>query len=84
VRYTHPYHAVSAKASELTAELGGCRLAQAVANIQMYDSTTDQNQPYTCGTQNGDFDVIAGQSYLVQTGQGISAPAGLDFVPAHY
>jgi hypothetical protein len=83
-RYTHPYHAVSAKVSELTAEMGGCRLAQAVASIQEYDSTTDQNAPYTCGTLGGDYDLDPGQSYLVVTGTGISAPAGLDFVPAHY
>ncbi len=80
-RYTHPYHAVSSKASELTAELGGCRLAQAVASIQRYDSATDNNQPYTCGLT--DYPIEPGQSYLVKTGTG--APAtGIDFVPAHY
>ena len=80
-RYTHPYHAVSALASELTAELGGCRLAQAVANIQAYDGSVDSNIPYTCGLP--DFAIEAGQSYLVQTGTGIGI-GGLDFVPAHY
>ncbi len=77
-RYTHPYHAVAALASELMVELGGCTL---VANIQRYDSPTDQNAPYACGL--GDFALEAGQSYLIKTAPGAPA-AGIDFVPAHY
>jgi hypothetical protein len=70
-RYAHPYHGVSAKASELFAEL-----APAVQNIQQFDIKTDQNTPYFGGEP--DFDLVPGESYLVKV--------GLDktFTPEHY
>jgi hypothetical protein len=77
-RYTHPYHAVSANASELLTELGGCNF---VASIQRFDTATDSNAPYACGFP--DIPLAAGQSYLVVT-KSSTAPGGIDFVPAHY
>jgi hypothetical protein len=82
-RYTHPYHAVSAFASELIVEMGGCTtFGKKVSNIQRYDTLTDNNQPYACGSAT-DISLEAGQSYLVKTGTGAPA-SGIDFVPAHY
>ena len=51
-RYAHPWHAISTKASEVIAEMGGCRTfpdAPDVSDIQRYDEASDQNQPYGCG-----------------------------------
>jgi hypothetical protein len=80
VRYTHPYHAVSATAAEFMTELGGCNF---IANIQRYDGASDGNAPYACGLLNSNFPLVAGQAYLVQT-KSTTAPGGVSFVPAHY
>ena len=77
-RYTHPYHAVSANASELMTELGGFNF---VSTISRYDTGADVLVTYAA---NGfDFPLVAGQSYLVKTTT-LTQPAGIDFTPAHY
>jgi hypothetical protein len=80
-RYTHPYHGVSALASELISEMGGCGFVDRIANIQKFDPASDNHQPYTCGLT--DYAIEPGQAYLVKTGTGAPA-SGIDFVPAHY
>ena len=70
-RYAHPYHAVSATAGELFAEL-----SPYVQNIQRYDSVTDQHAVYFVGGIN--FALVPGQSYLVKVAVDTS------FVPGHF
>jgi hypothetical protein len=68
-RYAHPYHGVSATASELLDEL-----APDATSIQKYDILTDQNIPYPFT----DFPLVPGEAYLVQVS------GNKTFVPAHY
>jgi hypothetical protein len=67
-RYAHPYHGVSAFASELITETGAIE-------VQRYDTATDSNEAYP-GV--ADFALEPGVAYLVRVG------GNINFIPAHY
>ena len=60
-------------------ELGGFNK---VASVTRYDTATDGLIAYTANSA-GDFSLVPGQAYQVQTRSG-TAPTGIDFTPAHY
>ncbi len=68
-RYAHPYHGVSATASELLAELSPDGL-----QVERFNPSNDSNTPYPAT----DFALVPGQAYLVRVVNNKS------FIPDHY
>jgi hypothetical protein len=66
--YAHPYHGVSATASQFLTETGA-------GQIQKFNPVLDTLDPYPGGA---DFSLVPGEAYFVQTN------ATTSFVPAHY
>jgi hypothetical protein len=76
LRYAHPYHGVSAFASELFTEL-----SPDAVGIERFDAPTDTNALYNTSVpagSAGDFALVPGSSYLVQVS------ADKNFIPSHY
>ena len=68
-RYAHPYHGLSATASELLAETGAIQL-------ERFERQFDTNEPYPGPA--GDFALVPGEAYLIRV------VTDTEFVPAHY
>jgi hypothetical protein len=70
-RYVHPYHGVSAVASQLITETGAI-------GMQKFNPVSDQNDPYPGGPTAVDFALVPGEAYLIKV------LSDTNFVPAHY
>jgi hypothetical protein len=70
--FAPPYHATSAKASQLFVEIGTTN----VQNIQRYNTQTDIYEPYAFGAP--DFNINPGEGYFIKMG------TTLAYSPSHY